>query len=243
MGCHCLLRNKAQEALKKKFINACKVQPLHVQQTPLLVRPCHLQMTSRDRQGAGPSHTATGRKPGVVPRPPRLRSHVGAAPAARLAAPSPGAGEQHTKLPQTRPAAEGPLLRLHPPTCNSGEFTRWLSPLPDLQSGLVWRREETQPPSAGPTLVRTAVRPHPCGQACRGAQPRGWWSDQRHLLPVRDHRGPLAGGVWAEGAWSAQGLMTPRLCPRCSSRALSDSCLPVSRVSTLSGAWKDELCL
>jgi len=197
------------------------------------VRPCHLQMSSRDGQGAGPSHTVTGRKPAVVPRPPRLRSHVGAAPAARLAAPSPGAREQHTKLPQTRPAAEGPLLRLHPPTCNLGESTRRLSPLPNLQSGLVWRREETRPPSG----------PRPCGQACRGAQPRGWWSDQRHLLPVRDHGGPLAGGVWAEGAWSAQGLMTPRPCPRCSSRALSDSCLPMSQVSTLSGAWKDELCL
>lgn len=76
---------------------------------------------------------------------PGLRSHMGAAQAAHPAASSPGDGEAHTRLPQTQPAAEGPLLRLHPPTRGLGEFTHLLSPLPDLQAGLVQRREETCP--------------------------------------------------------------------------------------------------
>lgn len=63
---------------------------------------------------------------------PGLRSHMGAAQAAHPAAPSPGAREAHTRLPQTEPAAERPLLCLHPPARGLGEFTRSLSLLPDL---------------------------------------------------------------------------------------------------------------
>lgn len=205
------------------------MQPLHVQQTPLLCQALPLTDEEQRRAGSWPeSHGAgQGTRSGTqasAPLRPR-GGNAGRTPHGPLSR------EHHMRRPQTWPAAEGPLLCLHPPAHGSGEFTCWLSPLPDLQTGLFSRQEETRPPSG----------PHPLGQACHGAQPRGW-SDQQRLLPIRDLGSPLAGGVWAEGAWSAQGPTTPRPCPRCSSCTLADCCPPVRRVSTLSGAWKDELC-
>ena len=132
VGCHCLLRNKAQEALKKKFINACKVQPLHVQQTPLLCQA--LPLTDEEQRQAGSWPKSHGNGQGSREWCPGLHAFVATWVRCRLNAPWTPLQElgSCTQGCPKWPAAEGPLLCLHPPARGSGEFTCWLSLLPDL---------------------------------------------------------------------------------------------------------------
>lgn len=193
------------------------MQPLHVQQTPLLCQALPLTDEEQRRAGSWPESHGAGQG---------TRSGTQASAPLRPR----GGNEPHTQAPfqgtprETAPnlaCSRGPGLPA-PPTARVSSLAA--EPTARSANWAFEARGDTSP--SGP-------RPRRTGPA-HGAQPRAGQTSSASF-PSETLGSPLAGGPWAGRGMVSPGH-SPQALPRCPSYTLTDCCPSVRRVSTLSGA-------